>query len=106
MKLQLTPAALQNEIIKISKFAFDRAIGWGDGLPSETDSERTLINVFGAPCYFENFAPLREISASFPHSKIVGCSTAGEIHGATVSDDSLTGAIVKFEDTEISTTFA
>jgi hypothetical protein len=41
--------------------------------------------------------PLRQLVATYARSHIVGCSTAGEIFGASLSDESLTVAVAQFE---------
>jgi hypothetical protein len=75
--------------------------GWSVVLPSELDSERTLLIVFGAAEYAETPKALAELAAAFPRSAIVGCSSAGEIHGYAVSDHTLVVAVVRFERTAL-----
>ena len=61
------------------------------------DSERTLLLVFGAPTYFEERTPFRDLAAAFPRSHMLGCSTAGEILGEKVLDGSVVVGVVQFE---------
>ena len=69
---------------------FDRP--WPDGL----DSPATLAVVFGGPATGACRAAIAEIAARLPRSVLVGCSTAGEIHGAHVQDASLSVAVARF----------
>src|ERR1700690_968030 len=63
------------------------------------DSPQTLVLAFGAPFFGANRAPLEALGAAFPASVIVGCSTAGEIAGSEVHDESITVAIARFDHT-------
>lgn len=72
--------------MKIQTFTHGPDAGWSVALPAELDSEGTLVVVFGAPEYADAPAPLEELVAAFPKSAIVGCSSAGEIHGCAVAD--------------------
>lgn len=85
-------------------------ITWQDGTWSSPpdpslDSSRTLVIVFGAP-ELAQAPPLRVLCQDFPRSRIVGCSTAGEIAGAQVNDRSLSVAIARFETTTVETVSA
>lgn len=73
---------------------------WNQPLPAELDSEQTLILCFFDPTLELNPC-LKDLKASFPKSKIVGCSSAGEIFDTIVFDQSLSCVIVKFESTKI-----
>ncbi len=87
--------------MKISKFYYNQKNGWADPLPKEMDSPETLILLFGASSFMDDFHPIKEISEQFPNSKVIGCSTAGEILGNICDDDSIVGAIVQFHKTTL-----
>ncbi|HEX9301228.1 MAG TPA: FIST N-terminal domain-containing protein [Casimicrobiaceae bacterium] len=87
--------------MKIQTFTHGPDVGWSVALPAELDSEGTLVVVFGAPEYADAPAPLEELVAAFPKSAIVGCSSAGEIHGYTIADRTLVVAVAQFERTEL-----
>ncbi len=63
------------------------------------DSPQTLVIAFGAASFLENSEPLKKLAEKFPTSKLIGCSTAGEILGETINDDSLSVAVLRFEKT-------
>ncbi|MES2504112.1 MAG: FIST N-terminal domain-containing protein [Myxococcota bacterium] len=77
---------------------------WDGPLPSEMDSSNTLVLVFAAPCYKKDPAAIAEIYANFPNSVVAGCSTAGEIFGSQLSDESISVAIAQFESTRLRST--
>lgn len=67
------------------------------------DSPTTLVLAFGASHYDSESRPLRDLRAAFPQAHLLGCSTAGEIHGTRISDGSVVVALVRFEHTRIKT---
>jgi hypothetical protein len=76
-------------------------VGWLAPLPSHLDSADTLVLAFGASEYAQHPLPLTELATAFPRSVLVGCSTAGEIAGAQVSDASLSVAVAQFAHTRL-----
>lgn len=87
--------------MEIETFQYRANQGWSKGFAPEMDSENTLILVFAAPSFIDSSEPLNELKMNYPHSKIVGCSTSGEILGSTIYDDTLSVAVVKFEKTTL-----
>ena len=87
--------------MQIETFSHRRGSGWSAALPAELDSAKTLVLAFGAPAYGENPAELAELAAAFPESRIVGCSSAGEIHSHLVADDTLVVAVTRFARTTL-----
>jgi hypothetical protein len=77
--------------------------GWSAPLP-DWDGPGTLVLIFGAINDMdlpESGSPLHEVMDAFPHSAVMGCSTAGEILAASVYDGSLTLAVTRFERTTL-----
>jgi hypothetical protein len=66
-------------------------------LPAELDSPRTLALAFAATEYAERTEIWEELGRAFPSSHRLGCSSAGEILGETVTEGSLVLAVVRFE---------
>lgn len=66
---------------------------------SATPSPHQLILIFGSTALLESSATFPAIRAAYPEGVIVGCTTAGEIHGTSVSDDTLVVTAVHFERT-------
>lgn len=86
-------------IVKLLQY--QKAKGWSTAEFPQLDSEGTLILVFSSPSFSEDPSPINTLASYYPNSLIVGCSTAGEIFGTAIYDDSLSVAIVKFEKTGI-----
>ena len=61
-----------------------------------------LVLYFGATSQLDGGAePVRELVAQFPNAVVCGCSTAGEILGNHVSDESVVAALVQFKSTRV-----
>ncbi len=75
--------------------------GWSAALPTDLDSAGTLVIAFGSPEYPLAPAALGELVHAFPKSTIAGCSSAGEIHGDSVTDRTLVVAVARFERTDL-----
>jgi len=82
--------------VKIQIFSFI-ADGWSSEPDGTLDSDRTLVVLFGASNLIDRPALVQRIFDTYPRSRIVGCSSAGEIHGTRVLDDSLVVAVAKFD---------
>lgn len=65
------------------------------------DSPQSLVIAFGATSFLDDSEPLKSLAEKFPNSKIIGCSTAGEILGDAINDDSLSVAVLRFEKTSL-----
>lgn len=74
---------------------------WSQPLPL-LDSPQTLVLVFAARHYDTNGDVWQELKQTYPSSIIAGCSTAGEILGDMVFDNTISLAVVQFEATELS----
>jgi len=61
-----------------------------------------LVVVFGAGEQLRN-GRIAELRRRHPQARFIGCSTAGEIHGTTVHDDSIVSTAVAFESTKVRT---
>lgn len=80
--------------------------GWGIKQFPDLDSENTLILIFASPIFKNNFEPINQLVKAYKKSKIIGCSTAGEIFGAKIFDNSLAVSVIKFTNTTIKLTKA
>jgi hypothetical protein len=75
--------------------------GWSCSVPAELDGPNTLVIAFAAASYIDSPAALIELIAAFPQSKVIGCSTAGEIDADLVADDTLVVAVARFKNTKL-----
>jgi hypothetical protein len=60
-----------------------------------------LVLVFGGTAILRKSQVVQQIRQLYPTAHIFGCSTAGEICGSQVSDDSIVVTAVQFEHTQI-----
>src|SRR5438445_7146436 len=83
--------------MRIEQYRWTAAEGWWPKIPDVSPAQ--LLLVFGGPAALRSrFLELKEI---FPESHLFGCSTAGEICGTEVFDDSLILTAVEFEHTRL-----
>jgi hypothetical protein len=87
--------------MKLETFYYSLDVGWSINALPDLDSEQTLVLVFASPETIQNPEPLQQLAQHYPHSKIIGCSSAGEILGSNVSDKTLSVAVIKFEKTQL-----
>lgn len=92
--------------MKLETFSYSRDEGWSVEAFPALNSEQTLVLVFGASCYLEHTAPVEALVAAYPDAQIIGCSTAGEIFDTTISDESLSVAVLEFGHTRVATAHA
>lgn len=92
--------------MKVDAFTYATPHGWSVQPLPGSDSPQTLVVAFGASQYLDAPEPLKDLVAAFPNSHVVGCSTAGEIYGTEVSDDTISVAVARFEKTQLRTAFA
>lgn len=70
--------------------------GWSAPLPRDLDSPRTLVAAFAPTGYAERPDVWASLTAAFPRSHVLACSTAGAIVGAQTSDDLAVVAVARF----------
>ena len=86
--------------MKLDTARYQRDAGWSRAMPVSLDSPSTLVLAFGARGLSDGEA-FEELARQFPRSIMLGCSTAGEIAGDEVSDDSITVAFAAFEHSRL-----
>jgi hypothetical protein len=79
---------------------------WTAPLSPERDSAATLVLAFGASGLDPESVAVRELAERFPTSHVLGCSTAGEILGASVLDGNLVVAVARFASARLHSAFA
>lgn len=86
--------------MKLVTLRYTSSKGWEVPFPA-LDSPQTLVIVFGSPKFLNEPDRVQELTQAYPASHIVGCSTAGEILGTEITDDSLVVAVIRFDATPI-----
>jgi len=74
---------------------------WNRALDFDLDSENTLILVFSTSNMEKIKKPLFELVQHYPKSIIIGASSSGEIFQNELYDESLSIAVMKFENTKL-----
>ena len=77
--------------------------GWLPPTPGSLAQSAQLVLVFGSTAALGASHVVESIRTSYPTAYLLGCSTAGEICGTQVSDDSLVVTAILFEHTQLRT---
>lgn len=86
--------------MKIEQGQWTEHDGWKQEA-SRLSTSADLLLVFGGTAAFGDLAKIAALRAMYPRARLMGCSTAGEIKGARVSDDSIVFTAVHFEHTRL-----
>ena len=70
--------------------------GWRPHPPGSLGDAAQLVLAFAGTALLRNADIRREIRAAYPKAILIGCSTAGEICGTQVADDSLSVTAIHF----------
>jgi hypothetical protein len=73
---------------------------WTQTVPGKLYAAQ-LVLLFGCPSLLKQQYLLQEIQQAYPNAHLLGCSTAGEISGTQVLDDSLVATAIQFEHTTL-----
>jgi hypothetical protein len=88
--------------MKIEQMCWSAAHDWvRDAASSKLRDTADLVLVFGSTGALQNAEHLEEVQKTYPQAFVFGCSTAGEICGTSVADDSIAVTAVEFERTEM-----
>ena len=74
--------------------------GWGT-TPNELRDSAGLVLVFGERSILEQGPSIARLRDAYPNAHLMGCSTAGEICGTRVLDDSVVATAVRFDHTDL-----
>lgn len=88
-------------MVKVEQRRWNETSGWSDPTGNKIESPPQLVFVFGGSSLVNQPKTADAVKALYPDSHIVYCSTAGEILGTTVSDNSLILTAVHFEKTKL-----
>jgi len=74
---------------------------WRPRRPGSRAETADILLVFGSTDLLQRSDLLSELASAFPGARRIGCSTAGEILGTSVADDSLVATAIRFDDTRV-----
>lgn len=86
--------------MNVIQHAWAEARGW---TPPLANRSAQLVLVFGAVARLRDTALIAAVASAYPAAQIIGCSTAGEICGTRVTDDSLAVTAIEFGHAEVRT---
>lgn len=86
----------------IEQYIYSAPMGWNKTVHAESKNFKPqLVIAFGSRANFSQPNLISELKQLYPEAKLIGCSTSGEIHGISVSDDTIVVSALEFEKTEI-----
>ena len=85
--------------MKTEQRQWTKDAGWSFSPGESLRDSANLVLAFGGTSQLRDPERFADIKASYPNAHIMGCSTAGEIFGTSVCDDSLVATAVEFEQT-------
>lgn len=87
--------------MEVHTLGFDQKKRWSVSPRPKIDSSRTLVLLFGSSNLLDADGPLAELLRDYPESITIGCSTAGEILGTQIHDETVSAAVVRFDHTDL-----
>jgi len=87
--------------VKVEQNKWTEAKGWESTPLWELRNSAQLVFIFGSTSLLKDRKRIDLVRENYPSSRIFGCSTAGEICGTEVSDNSIVVTAVNFEHTTI-----
>lgn len=84
--------------MKIEQSSWNPTQGWNPPI-AKPHKEAQLVFVFGSRDALTGDQHLTELKKVYPRARLFGCSTAGEIAGTHVADDTIIATAVRFKDT-------
>jgi hypothetical protein len=90
--------------MKVQQRTWSERVGWSSSEQWSLGKSAQLVMVFGRGDLLSGPEPMASIRAAHPFAQIVGCSTAGEICGTRVQDDSLVATALAFDTTRVRAT--
>jgi hypothetical protein len=85
----------------IEQVYWTQADGWAPHAPGRMRAAPQLVLVFGSESVLGSGPALDDVRRAYPAARVVGCSTAGEICGTRVADETLVATAVHFEHARI-----
>jgi hypothetical protein len=87
--------------MELKTFCYTKSEGWSIKSFPKWDSPHTLVLVFASPEFIHHQQPFHEIHRAYPNAIMLGCSTGGEIYGASLLDSCIVVSVIKFKNTEL-----
>jgi hypothetical protein len=87
--------------MRAEQFTWKPDVGWASKFPGQLNGSSQLVLAFGGSKAMGTGALMEDVRRAFPKAHILGCSTAGEIAGTEVFDDSFVVTAAAFEQAHL-----
>jgi hypothetical protein len=87
--------------MQIEQTRWVKGRGWSPSLSGKLGAKVQLVLLFGSPSCLKQIGWQAEIKRAYPNAHQLGCSTAGEIFGTEVTDETLVATAIAFEHTRL-----
>lgn len=87
--------------MRVEQRTWTRADGWRVTRPVAATSTAQLVIYFGSRGALESVPVPQALREFYPAARFLGCSTAGEICGTSVTDDTIVATAVVFDHTTV-----
>jgi hypothetical protein len=97
--------------MQVEQQTWCKARGWKPALmdspppvaPKPLNGDAKLVLAFGDTEHLRCGSRIEELRSAYPHAQVIGCSTAGEICGTQVLDESVVATAIAFRHTWVRT---
>ncbi len=87
--------------MRVDQTVWTKATGWQPFPLGRLGAGAQLVLLFGSRALLKDTRHVEEVRRAYPRAHFLGCSTAGEIYGTQVLDDSLVVTALQFDHTHI-----
>jgi hypothetical protein len=88
--------------MKVEQRLWSRESGWQPNFEQPTLADGAqLVLLFGNVEHVRESECLEQVRTAYPKARVIGCTTAGQIHDARVTDETITLTAIGFEHTRI-----
>ena len=87
--------------MQIEQTRWSQAKGWTPSPPGRLKTRAQLVLLFGSPACVKNTDLQQKIREAYSEAHFLGCSTAGEIYGTEVTDETLVLTAIAFEHSQV-----
>lgn len=84
--------------MKAYSFLHKKKSGWGREVFPSVDESRSIIFIFASRSLADRPKPLKELLNQYSRCPFIGCSSAGEIFDSQVGDNTVSVAVVEFDN--------
>lgn len=87
--------------MQIEQYRWSDDAGWQPAFTPELGATAQLVLLFGGAETLRSPDLLEQVRQTYPAAQQLGCSTAGEICGVEVTDETLTVTAIRFDQTQV-----